>query len=88
MSDLPRCGDHVLHHPTGEEWVVAWAEGDDLAWAGWPNGLARLADCTVIKHCSDAEHRRAVQEWADMERGDSRRPRVLRLYAAVLELTP
>jgi hypothetical protein len=36
--------DHVLHGPSGETWVVAYVEGDRLAWCGWPEGEAKLAD--------------------------------------------
>jgi hypothetical protein len=82
--ELPRCGDHVLHTPSGETWLVAWAEGDDLSWTGWPNGIARVQDCTVTKRCTDEEHARAVQAWADVT-DDSRRGRVLRLYGAAIE---
>lgn len=42
-----RTGDHVLHKPSGETWVVAFVDGDDLAWCGWPNGLARTSDCEL-----------------------------------------
>jgi NTP pyrophosphatase (non-canonical NTP hydrolase) len=80
-----RCGDHVLHTPSGERWVVAWAEGELLAWAGWPNGIAQQADCSVIYRCSDEQHRQAVQEWAGSTDCDGRRARVLRLYGAATE---
>lgn len=78
-TTLPRCGDHVRHRPSGENWLVAWAEGDDLAPAGWPNSMARLADCEVTFRCSDDVHRECVDLWRDSP-GDSRRDRVLRLY--------
>ena len=79
---LPRCGDVVRHIPSGEEWIVAWAEGDRLAWTGWPDGTAALSDCEVILRVSDDEHRAAVQEWAcEPIDTDSRPSRVLRLYA-------
>lgn len=77
---LPRCGDHVLHRPTGEKWVVAWAEGDDLAPAGWPNSIACVADCEVTHRCTDDTHRAEVARWQASGGGDSRRGRVLRLY--------
>lgn len=76
---LPRCGDHVAHGPSGEDWLVAWAEGEDLASAGWPCPLGRLADCTVTYRCSDAEHARAVEGWRRASPG-GHRERVLRLY--------
>ncbi len=77
----PRCGDVVRHIPSGEEWLVAWAEGDRLAWAGWPDGTAALSDCEVIQRVSDEGHRAAVQKWACVpDDTDSRPARVLRLY--------
>ena len=78
----PRCGDTVLHRPSGETWVVAWCEGEDLAWCGWPNGLAMTADCDTVSAATDDEHRVSVAEVADC--GDSRGSRVRRLYAAAL----
>lgn len=51
-----RCGDHVHHEPTGEDWVVAYVDGNYLAWCGWPEGEAKVADCKLIKTCSDDEH--------------------------------
>jgi hypothetical protein len=81
---LPRCGDVVLHRPSGEMWLVAWAEGELLAPSGWPNGIAQLADCEVLKRCSDPEHAAAVDEWRRVhDCSDSRRARVLRLYGGV-----
>lgn len=79
---LPRCGDTVLHRPSGESWVVAWAEYDDLAWTGWPNGIARLADCDVTHRCTDAEHEKSVRIWVGVD--DPRSARVLRLYGGAI----
>jgi hypothetical protein len=82
MSEAPlRCGDHVHHRPSGEDWVVAWAEGEHLAAAGWPNSQARLEDCDVIHRCSDAEHAEWVASWRNSQGDDGRRARVLRLYS-------
>jgi hypothetical protein len=80
--DMPRCGDYVLHRPTGETWVVAWCEGCDLAWCGWPNGMARTHDCEIVRRSTDDEHTRWVATVANC--GDSRADRVQRLYADVL----
>lgn len=82
-----RCGDVVEHVPSGERWVVAWCEGDDLAPCGWPDGIARTADCRLVKAADDHAHRSMVRSWADSSGhgGDSRRARVLRLYGHVLE---
>ncbi len=79
-----RCGDHVHHGPTDETWVVAWAdyETGDLAWCGWPNGMARLADCTLVKAASDAEHLERLQ--GVLGSGDSRANRARRMYSSSL----
>ena len=83
MADpIPRCGDHVRHGPSGENWLVAWAEGDDLAPAGWPTTIARLADCEVTRRCTDEEHVVAVRLWRNSQDGHG--PRVRRIYAAAL----
>lgn len=85
-TQLPRCGDTVLHRPTGEEWIVAYAEGDYLAWAGWPNGLAKLADCDLVAVCTEEEHVEWVTRWAQKESGgDGRAQKVRRLYGTMKE---
>jgi hypothetical protein len=78
-----RCGDHVLHRPSGEEWVVAYAdyESGNLAWAGWPDGSARIEDCDRIKTCDDLEHAAAVASWSRVT-DDSRPSVVARLYGS------
>ncbi len=75
-----RCGDHVHHAPSGETWVVAWADDatDDLAWCGWPNGMARLSDCTLVRAATDEEH--AERLATVLICGDSRASRARRLY--------
>jgi hypothetical protein len=67
-----RCGDHVRHAPTGETWVVAYVDGEHLAWCGWPEGEAKVSDCTLIKRCSDEEHVTLLREVA---RSDGKRAR-------------
>lgn len=69
MNDVPttnainapkvvRCGDFVLHKPTGETWVVANAsvEHDEVMWMGWPEGSAKLSDCEVIEQFDDERY--------------------------------
>jgi len=50
-----KTGDTVKHKPTGETWTVAFVEGAELSWCGWPFGYARIADCDLISECSDEE---------------------------------
>lgn len=80
----PRCGDTVLHKPSGEKWLVAYADParDELSWSGWPEGYAKLSDCELIRQCSDDEHEKAVSDWLDKPRRDNdHRPGVIeRLY--------
>lgn len=78
-----RCGDHVYHNPTGETWVVAWADyaSNDLAWCGWPNGIARLSDCTLVRAASDAEHSEQLSKV--LRCGDSRASAARRLYGEI-----
>lgn len=59
MSKGIDTGDHVLHRPTGEKWVVAFVEGDVLFWCGWPEGCAALTDCELVRKASP-EQRRAL----------------------------
>lgn len=51
-----RAGDIVHHELTGEDWVVAYVDGEYLAWAGWPAGEAKASDCRLKTSCSDDDH--------------------------------
>lgn len=80
-----RCGDTVIHKPSGERWSVAYADYGTgyLSWCGWPDGEARIADCELRAACTDAQHEAAVDEWFAAGRplrGDHRRTTVARLY--------
>lgn len=48
------CGDAVLHRPSGEKWLVAAAdrERDEIMYCGWPEGVAKLSDCDVIRRAT------------------------------------
>lgn len=87
--NAPRCGDHVLHKPSGETWVVAYADGlrDEIAWAGWPDGRANLSDCEVVYRCTDEEHRQAVEAWRKAT-DSSRRTNVLARYDTQVGAAP
>lgn len=51
--ELPTFGlaDRVFHRPTGETWLLAYAdyETGDLSWLGWPEGRARISDCDLVE---------------------------------------
>lgn len=70
-----RCGDHVHHEPTGEDWVVAYVDDPYLAWCGWPSGEALLMDCRLIKECSDEEHLSMLRQVAKADGKRGRRAR-------------
>lgn len=64
--------DHVHHAPSGENWVVAYVKGDRLAWCGWPQGEAALADCRLVKKATDAERDMLLRTMAAITGGDMR----------------
>jgi len=66
-------GDVVFHAPSGEKWVVAYVQGDRLAWCGWPEGEARLSDCTLVEAATDEAREKLLKEMADMPEDDARR---------------
>lgn len=77
-----RAGDIVRHLPSGEEWVVAYQDGEYMSWCGWPEGEARAADCEVVKPATDDEHR----EWLRrLMRSEGKRKR---MALAALEALP
>ena len=59
-----RAGDHVLHRPSGETWMVSRVKPHTgkLAAFGWPPSEALIDDCTRVYACTDAEHERAVSD--------------------------
>lgn len=66
-------GDTVKHGPTGETWIVAYVRGEYLAWCGWPEGEARLSDCTLIEKAGAEDRERLLREMAAMPEDDARR---------------
>lgn len=82
MSDHFRCGDTVRHRPSGETWIVAYAdyEVNDLSPCGWPETVARITDCDLVRSASDDEHRSLVGRWMEKGQRDMRSIRVARLY--------
>lgn len=64
MTESFRAGDQVRHVPTGETWIVAWCNGPELSWCGYPDGVARTADCTLIQAATDEEHLKTLSQLA------------------------
>jgi hypothetical protein len=61
-----RAGDVVKHGPTGETWVLAYADHErgEVSACGWPESIARIEDCEVINAASDAKHEEVLCAWA------------------------
>jgi hypothetical protein len=60
-----RAGDSVAHAPSGETWVLATDQvGDDVVCAGWPESIARAADCTLVRAASDDERLKMLRDVA------------------------
>jgi hypothetical protein len=72
VSDIDT-GDSVLHGPSGETWLVAYVQGDRLAWCGWPEGEARLSDCTLVRKATPEGRNELLHRMADMNADDARR---------------
>lgn len=64
-------GDTVHHRPTGEDWLVACVDGDELYWLGYPLGLARLADCELRKKATPDDRLMWLRDLAKPERDES-----------------
>lgn len=78
-------GDSVRHGPTGETWVVAYVDGDNLAWVGWPEGEARLSDCTLIEKATPDERLRFLCMMADGGASADRRVRYAKRILAAMD---
>lgn len=76
-----RAGDHVHHRPSGEEWVVAYQDGEHVGWCGWPAGEALAADCDLILAVTDTEHLAILRR---LENGGDKRARMAREALAKL----
>lgn len=66
VADTIDTGDTVKHGPTGETWVVAYVQGDRLAWCGWPPGEAQLSDCLLVQKAAPGYRDKLLRDMADM----------------------
>ncbi len=80
MSEQIRCGDAVRHKPSGQTWLVAYAdyENDTLSATGWPESINVLSDCERVRVATDEEHEKHVSEWLDTPHSPDHRPGVVR----------
>jgi hypothetical protein len=59
-------GDYVHHGPSNEDWVVACVDGEYMHWCGWPEGEAKLSDCTLISKATPEERQKLLEQIASM----------------------
>lgn len=71
-------GDTVRHIPTGEKWLVAFVQGENLSWCGWPEGWAKVSDCILIKKATAEERLKLLREMANMPTEQDHRARYAR----------
>jgi hypothetical protein len=75
MNEQIDTGDYVKHEPSGEHWVVACVDGEYLHWCGWPEGDAKLADCTLLQKATPEQRLKLLKELAEMMNIDCHRKR-------------
>lgn len=73
-----RTGDTVRHIPSGEKWLVAYAENGFVCACGWPETKVRIEDCELVRACSDQQNQRLLYELADKRDYDSRKAYAVR----------
>lgn len=74
-------GDTVLHHDSGETWVVAHVENGVLFWCGWPLGCVPLRSCELVKTASAAERDKLLRDLAAIAGDDPRKTYAMRRLA-------
>ena len=79
-----RTGDIVLHQPSSEEWVVAWADHQSgyMAPCGWPTCQARISDCTIVGAATDDASDKLIDELSRSGRTDAHRAAAIRARAS------
>lgn len=87
-----RAGDVVFHRPSGETWVLAYADGAYVSACGWPESEARASDCDLVEAATDEEHEKMLREWGERPHyrdngGTDRRHLVAARQLAALQAT-
>lgn len=86
-TEAIKTGDTVFHRPSGETWLVAYAQNGHVCACGWPETLAYESDCELIKSATEEKRLNLLHELAEKQGYDSRRSyarRILGLTAALL----
>ncbi len=51
-----RAGDQVRDRTTGQVLTVAFVDGDEVWYFGWPQVPAKVVNCEIIRRASDDEY--------------------------------
>jgi hypothetical protein len=91
MSDNPEIkidvGDEVRHGPSGEHWIVAAVDGENLFWCGFPfGGSGKVVDCTLIKQATPVEQKKLLADLAAVKGNE--RPSILARIRIAKESKP
>jgi hypothetical protein len=73
MEVTMRTGDTVFHAPSGETWIVAWADHETgyMAPCGWPTCQAQMRDCLIIRGATDDESKKLIDVLSRSGRTDA-----------------
>ena len=91
-----RAGDVVKHSPVGgpvDRWVLAYGDEDqvmeagDVSPCGWPEIVARVADCTRLEAATDKRRMEMLEFWVVQGLSDVR-ARVARRTLIKLQVLP
>lgn len=66
-------GDVVRHMPSGERWLVAYVHREYVCCCGWPESMAKVADCVLLEPATPEQRLILLHQMAEMEGCDSRK---------------
>lgn len=79
-----RAGDHVLHHGTGEKWLLACDEQDgEIVCCGWPETYAPAEGVELVRAATDSERLQVLRDVSRIH--DQRRGSIARAQLAAEE---
>jgi hypothetical protein len=64
MSERPDTGDVVRVPSIGEEWIVAYVEGDYLYCCGWPLTGVRLSQVELVERATPERRQQLLEDMA------------------------
>ncbi len=62
--------DTILHKPSGEKWLVAYARSGYVCCCGWPESLAPASDCELLEKASEEDRLALLRQMADSRGGN------------------